>query len=380
MRVVHLADTHLGFRQFHVLSPAGINQREADVAAAFRSAITQTIALDPDVVVIAGDVFHHVRPSNVAAVFAVQQMQRLMRTLPHTAVVVIAGNHDAPRATDTGSILPLFSTFGAHVVLTEPQRVTVGDLSILCVPDTGVPRSHVFETTPSRYNLLLLHGEIAGTIAGARPRADDIDASALGEAWDYIALGHYHVQQQVAPRAWYAGSLEYTSSNPWGEIAGASKGFLEVDLATGTVTPHQVQGVRQFIDLPRLSAGGLTAEPTMDAIRERVTIAPVGAVVRQVVTDCEPEVARALRGTFMREIRRAGMLHVHLDVRRAEEPVRVRMTQRDNRSLAEMLADALMKRAEVSGIPADRLLDAGARYLAAAEDTQPERVALTEAA
>ena len=33
MRLVHLSDLHLGFRQYQRLTPAGINQREADVGA-----------------------------------------------------------------------------------------------------------------------------------------------------------------------------------------------------------------------------------------------------------------------------------------------------------------------------------------------------------
>ena len=36
MRLVHLADIHLGFRQYQRQTPAGINQREADVAASMR--------------------------------------------------------------------------------------------------------------------------------------------------------------------------------------------------------------------------------------------------------------------------------------------------------------------------------------------------------
>ena len=44
MRIAHLADLHLGFRQFQRQSPAGNNQREADVARAARHAINAIIA------------------------------------------------------------------------------------------------------------------------------------------------------------------------------------------------------------------------------------------------------------------------------------------------------------------------------------------------
>jgi len=100
VRLVHLADLHLGFRQYHRLTPTGINQREADVAHAFRRAIDRVIALAPDIVVIAGDVFHTVRPMNPAIIDAFTQFARLTSSLPDTIVVMVAGNHDRPRATD----------------------------------------------------------------------------------------------------------------------------------------------------------------------------------------------------------------------------------------------------------------------------------------
>jgi DNA repair exonuclease SbcCD nuclease subunit len=58
MRLVHLSDLHLGFRQYQRLTPTGVNQREADVALAFRRAVDRTVELRPDLVLVAGDVFH----------------------------------------------------------------------------------------------------------------------------------------------------------------------------------------------------------------------------------------------------------------------------------------------------------------------------------
>ena len=68
MRLIHISDLHLGFRQYQRQTPTGINQREADIAAAFKRAIDKIIALTPDIVLIAGDVFHAVRPTNSAIV------------------------------------------------------------------------------------------------------------------------------------------------------------------------------------------------------------------------------------------------------------------------------------------------------------------------
>ena len=96
MRVAHLADAHLGFRQFQRLDADGLNQREADVAAAFRRAIDAVIARAPDAVVIAGDLFHAVRPTNRSIIEAFTQLSRLRQILPAAPVILIAGNHDSP--------------------------------------------------------------------------------------------------------------------------------------------------------------------------------------------------------------------------------------------------------------------------------------------
>ena len=100
MRLVHLSDLHLGFRQYQRFTPMGINQREHDVALAFRKAIDKTIELQPDIVLFAGDVFHNVRPTNPAIIHAFKQLSRLTQMLPDAIVVMVAGNHDTPRTSE----------------------------------------------------------------------------------------------------------------------------------------------------------------------------------------------------------------------------------------------------------------------------------------
>lgn len=102
MKLAHLADIHLGFRQYYRQTPQGINQREADVAGAFRAAVTDMAEADPDLVVIAGDLFHSVRPTNLAILHAFNQLRRLRDALPETPVVLVAGNHDTPRSVEIG--------------------------------------------------------------------------------------------------------------------------------------------------------------------------------------------------------------------------------------------------------------------------------------
>src|SRR5881392_1529858 len=104
MRLVHISDLHLGYRQYQRLTPTGVNQREADVAGTFRLAVDRIIGLEPDVIIVAGDVFHTARPTNQAILHAFLQFSRLVHALPSTEIVIVAGNHDTPRSSDVGGI------------------------------------------------------------------------------------------------------------------------------------------------------------------------------------------------------------------------------------------------------------------------------------
>src|SRR5205823_565383 len=108
MRLIHLSDLHLGYRQYQRLTPGGVNQREADVAGTFRTAIDRISKLAPDVVIVAGDIFHSVRPTNQAILHAFIQFARLKQALPNSVLLLVAGNHDTPRTSESGGILQLF--------------------------------------------------------------------------------------------------------------------------------------------------------------------------------------------------------------------------------------------------------------------------------
>ncbi|MGH8697582.1 MAG: metallophosphoesterase family protein, partial [Burkholderiales bacterium] len=177
MRLAHLADLHLGFRQFDRSTPKGGNQREADVAEAFRRAVDDLIAQRPDLVVLAGDVFHSVRPTNPAILFLFQQLQRLRVALPDAPVVLIAGNHDTPRSTETGTILTLYAALGIEVVSDAPRRIAFPrlDCAVLAVPHQALAGGDRPALRPERgaaVNVLLVHGEVEGVIGPDRPWAE----------------------------------------------------------------------------------------------------------------------------------------------------------------------------------------------------------------
>ena len=332
MKIAHLADAHLGFRQFQRLDADGVNQREMDVSLAFQRAVDQVVARRPDAVVIAGDLFHTVRPTNRAIIQAFTQLARLRHDLPGAPVVLIAGNHDTPRSLESGSILRLMSSIGVDVVDAESRtiRYPLLDLAVHAVPHAALlrerPEAGFRPSASARHNVLVMHPEIAGLFpevmdyGGAR-----VEAAALRSTeWSYVALGHYHVVKEVAPRAWYAGSLEYTSPNLWGEVRqerpGLTKCWLLADLETGQVEPVALPPGRRIFDLDQLDAEGLTAAELDAAIAARVAGVPDGianAVVRLVVGNVPRSLGIALDHKALRACK-ATALHFQLDLRRPE--------------------------------------------------------------
>lgn len=385
MRLVHLSDLHLGYRQFQRQTAAGINQREADIAAVFRGVIDRVIALAPDVVVIAGDVFHNVRPPNPAILHAFAQFSRLTQALPSAIVVMVAGNHDAPRAAETGCILRLFAPLGIHVVDAAAERLAFPerDLSILAVPDTGVRQSVALEPDPSvSCNVLVLHGEVEGILPAGAVRGERATVAVTPEElqparWRYVALGHHHVFRQVAPNAYYSGSIEYTSANPWGELAEEraarlpGKGFLEYNLATGKRTFHPIKPARPLLDLPRIEGRGMAAADLDAAIRANVARVPGGIedkIVRQVAHDVPRHVAREIDHALLRDLKKRA-LHFHLDTRRPELlRVSVGLGSPGRRpSLTDTVREKLQGRPLPVDIDRARLVERGLYYLAEAE-------------
>jgi DNA repair exonuclease SbcCD nuclease subunit len=382
VRLLHLSDLHLGFRQYQRLTPAGINQREADVALAFRRALDRAIEIRPDVILLAGDIFHNVRPSNPAILDAFQQFSRLTRALPEAAIIMVAGNHDTPRAAETGCILRLFTPLGIHVVDSEPRRIRIPErnLSVLAVPDLPGARIAYTPDPDARYNVLLLHGEIEGVIprSSSDERAGlEIPREALGVArWDYVALGHYHVHREVAPNAFYSGSVEYTSANPWGELLEqreaklAGKGMVEYDLDRRAPAFHHLPASRALVDLATFSARGMAAADVDRMIAEAVGACVDGIddkIVRLVVRDLPRHIARDLDHQALRGYKRRA-LHFLLDTRRPEI-IRVHGHGAPGRrpSLADTVREKLQSRLLESDIDREALVSLGLRYLQEAE-------------
>jgi exonuclease SbcD len=335
---------------------------------------------------VAGDLFHSVRPTNAAIVFAFRQFQRLREALPGSPVVLIAGNHDTPRSSETGSILRLYAELGVTVATDEARRVVFPelDLAVLAVPHQALmapDRPALRPEGEAARQVMVLHGEVEGVFPFDRS-AIEYGGAAIAprelalDQWTYVALGHYHVQHRLAPRAWYAGSLEYVTPNVWSELEDErahgldGKGWLLVDLDSGTVERQPVPAARKVIDLEPILAVGLSAADLDHLIAERVGAVPGGIadrIVRLRVLDVPRHIARELDHAAVRALK-AEALHFHLDVRRPELQRTVGLGSPGRRqTLPELVVAYLAGRPLPADIDRDAFVRAGAELMDSVE-------------
>lgn len=316
MRIIATADQHLGFSRYSRTTDDGQNLRQSDVARQFEHFVDRAIEIAPDVILFAGDVFHQARPSNPVIVHAFSQFQRLKDELPNTVIVVCAGNHDLPRTNET-CILQLLGKLGIWIVDRMPRAIEMPalDMNIMCVPETNHLDTPLAPNPAYRFNVLLIHGEIRGLIKGSRaPFVYEASELAAG-GWDYVALGHWHEQQEIAPRVWYAGAIDYTTNDVWHE--GKTKGFLEVDLETGAVYQHALPAPREHVNV-ELDGAGLSAETLSELIRDAAQNDFDDKVVRVVLLNVDNETKRAIDPRLIREFK-ARAVHFALENRAPEQ-------------------------------------------------------------
>lgn len=290
LKVVHVADTHLGFSAYRKVCEddgpyRGLNQREVDTYRSFEAFVDRVLDIRPDVVLHSGDLFDTVRPSNRALSFALEQFVRLSRAgIP---VVVIAGNHSVPRLRETGSAFRLFEHLDGifPVYRGVYERIVIGDLTVHAVPHSEgegfKEQLPLIERSPdTRFNVAMLH---AGVVGFSEFRMNEfneqlVDSCYLREDLDYIALGHYHQWYDVTRNATYSGSTERFSFAE----AGQPKGFLVLDLDTKDRRFIELP-TRPMVDLGPLDAHGLDPSALRAELDDLLSQDLTGKIVRLVV-------------------------------------------------------------------------------------------------
>ena len=231
MRILHLADVHLGASYASFGPHAG--ERSEAVLRAFRRLPEVAREHQVHAVLVAGDLFDGPRPDERSAAEAREVIRQLLEVVP--AVFLVPGNHDPLVIPGPYSDLP-----GAAHVFSAPdpsQPVSVdteaGPLHVYGFaydfahqPD---PLSGFQRTDAEGVHVALLHGAVRDAphwSGGDSLRLSRDELGALGV--DYIALGDYHrfrppseFAADGSVPACYSGSfagLDHTETGPRGVV------------------------------------------------------------------------------------------------------------------------------------------------------------------
>ena len=162
MKIVHMADSHLGFSSYSRLDQHGRNRIEEMVYSGFEQAVEKIIQLRPDAVVHAGDVFHHVRPKIKPLVVFQRGLFRLSAG-GHTR----DNNKRQSRCPQELLIYqPLSPLRGYCGMCISPsryryERFSVGDYNFHCIPFCLEPQDYLKEFEKierSGRDVLVMHG------------------------------------------------------------------------------------------------------------------------------------------------------------------------------------------------------------------------------
>lgn len=259
MKIIHIADTHLGATP-HADNPWGIN-REKELWKSMENVVDIANKEYADLLLIAGDMFHR-QP----LVRELKELNYIFSKLTHTKVVFIAGNHDYIKANS------YYRTFQweEHVYCLKSNTCESVYLKDLNVEVYGLSYDN-YEIRENRYdkveikdksriNILLAHGGDEKHIPFSKTE--------LGlKEFDYIALGHIHLTNILIPgRMAYSGALEPIDSGDEGD-----HGFLKIEL---NKNQSQITFIpiakRKYETIEILSDASFTNRKLQDIVREKI--------------------------------------------------------------------------------------------------------------
>ena len=230
MKFAHLADTHLGYRQF------GLLEREKDFYEVFDKIIDRIIEEKVDFVIHSGDLFDSARPSPSALLAFQKGLLKLKGAgIP---IYAVAGNHDIVNR--NGAIPPqvLFKKFGLKLISPINSTYMQGDVFIVGLPFYSSSqnknlKSKLDELSKKAQNhdksILVLHQGIDKYFN----LQYELEIGDIPNNFNYYALGHLHnyiCDDFGDGKLVYPGSTETWNVNELIDLKKNGKGFVIVDL------------------------------------------------------------------------------------------------------------------------------------------------------
>jgi len=322
MKILHIADSHLGYAAYRKSTKEGINQREMDVYNAFEQFIKYAIDKKPDLIIHSGDLFDSVRPNNRAITFAIKQMVRLSKQ--NIPIVIISGNHEHPKLKETGHIFSIFDHIdNVYPVYNEKYEKKIfkmngENIAIHAIPQCNHKKTFEQELNKmipdekNDYNIFIAHGSVTGIKDFTMNEFNEliIPTKILNRNFDYIGLGHYHRYTKLGKNAYYSGAIE----NLTFAEANEKKGFIEINLTKKGLQSNFVEiDTRPMVDSEPIKCSELKIDQIMKQIKTKIKdIKPKDKTVRITLKDISPNIYRNLD---LNEIRNQFKESIHYEIK-----------------------------------------------------------------
>ena len=325
---VHAADLHLGYAQYN------LDVRRRDFNNVFGELVDKTIELEPDLMILAGDIFEHARPSNSTLEAAIINFRRLRDAgIP---VLAVDGSHDSAPNVITSTILNPLDSAGLVWYLPRHEGASWRNEScyVYGIPNFRTARKTQEELPafleknkpapdPSLFNILVFH--MALDIPAIKPPKMEAEASpeSLPEGFNYYAGGHIHKPYKSSFKNGllvYSGGTETASYDE----AKTKKGFYHVKVNKNgkpKLERIRLETPRKFIILEQTYTGLTPSKITEAAVQLVKENEEPEAIVVPVIKGVLP--AEAGRGEIdLAQIRNAGekalLVHPVLRLRETE--------------------------------------------------------------
>lgn len=238
MELLHVADTHLGYRQYRS------EERRQDFTDAFSQAIDIAIAEDVDAVIHSGDLFHSKSPTLKTQMECTHQIHRLERQdIPFLGVV---GNHERKR---DDQWLDLLSLTLDNIHLLDEESWTKGDVTVHgfdYIPSTQWSSADLGVESDSEWDIVSMHLLTHPPVPELfDPHDTEEILDRLGDV-DALFLGDYHERhgQRIDDTlVSYPGSTEMVASD---EDQNKFVSLIEID--DQIIERDRALDTRDFID------------------------------------------------------------------------------------------------------------------------------------
>ncbi|MCX8188773.1 MAG: exonuclease SbcCD subunit D [Nitrososphaeria archaeon] len=297
VKILHTADLHIGEDIFSQYSMKAATERFNDILYSLDQIKDIAIQNEVDAVIIAGDVFNRIIPSGNSSYYFSKFLKQLLENRIHT--IIVRGNHDRPYTEDSSELLKTYNILLSSKqeeyfhYLSRIENIVINSKNGKKISFTALPYypsdlefkevqdiKEAFEksriekrqdfirslkeeslkkvnelknSVQADYHILIAHVPIMGAIPGSERVFLGSKYEIVYEVneicrlpFDYIALGHFHVMQQIgSEKCWYSGSIfrltfDESSYIDGREVSRSDKGVIFVSDDNGKLVPKPI--------------------------------------------------------------------------------------------------------------------------------------------